>query len=84
MLHGSQDFYPTFLKDQIGESATNTTIITVIGQIGTTIGYISSILGWQPTMIGVCVIGGALVPIGPRDLASIAPVFFGRFFVGGV
>lgn len=46
--HGSQDFYATLLKDQVGESATNTTIIPVIGQVGvllggTTIGYISSI-----------------------------------------
>ncbi|KAF2179221.1 MFS general substrate transporter [Zopfia rhizophila CBS 207.26] len=89
--HGSQDFYPTFLKDQVEESATNTTIITVIGQIGallggTTIGYISSILGRRLTMISACIIGGALVPayILPRDLSLIAPVFFEQFFVGGV
>jgi hypothetical protein len=30
--HGSQDFYVTFLKDQVGESATNTTTITAIGK----------------------------------------------------
>lgn len=89
--HGSQDFYPTFLKDQVGESPTNTTIITVIGQIGaliggTTIGYISSILGRRLTMSIACVIGGSLVPayILPRDLTLIAPVFFLQFFVGGV
>jgi len=46
--HGSQDFYATFLKDRVGESATNTTTISVIGQVGallggTTVGYISSI-----------------------------------------
>jgi len=89
--HGSQDFYPTFLKDQVGESATNTTIITVIGQIGalmggTTIGYISSILGRRLTMIIACIIGASLVPayVGPRDLTLIAPVFFEQFFVGGV
>jgi SHS family lactate transporter-like MFS transporter len=89
--HGSQDFYPTFLKDQVGESATNTTIITVIGQIGalmggTTIGYISSILGRRLTMCIACIIGGSLVPayILPRDMTLIAPVFFLQFFVGGV
>ncbi|KAJ5197890.1 uncharacterized protein N7498_007007 [Penicillium cinerascens] len=29
--HGSQDFYPTFLKDQVGMDATDTTVITVVG-----------------------------------------------------
>jgi len=77
--HGSQNFYPTFLKGQVSKSATNTTIITAIGQIGallggTTIGYISSILGRRPTMISACIIGRAL----------IAPVFFEQFFVGSV
>lgn len=52
--HGSQDFYPTFLKDQVGQSATNTTIITVIGQLGafiggTIIGYASSVFGRRLT-----------------------------------
>ncbi|KAF2115634.1 sugar transporter family protein [Lophiotrema nucula] len=89
--HGSQDFYPTFLKDQVGMNATNTTIITVIGQIGaliggTTIGYISSILGRRLTMCIACVVGGALVPayIFTRGMNLIAPVFFVQFFVGGV
>jgi len=90
--HGSQDFYPTFLKDQVGMSPTKTTIITVIGQIGalcggTTIGYISSVLGRRLTMIIACIIGGAIVPayaLGPRDMSLIAPVFFEQFFVGGV
>lgn len=89
--HGSQDFYPTFLKDQVGMSPTKTTVITVIGQIGAllggaTIGYLSSICGRRLTMIVVCIIGGALVPayVLPRDLTLIAPVFFTQFFVGGV
>jgi MFS transporter, SHS family, lactate transporter len=89
--HGSQDLYPTFLKDQLGESPTNTTIITVIGQIGallggTTIGYISTLIGRRLTMMCACVIGGALVPayIFTRSLRIIAPVFFEQFFVGGV
>lgn len=89
--HGSQDFYPTFLKDQVGMSKTDTTVITVVGQIGalvggTTIGYLSSILGRRLTMLIACVVGGALVPayIMPRDLSLLAPVFFMQFFVGGV
>lgn len=89
--HGSQDFYPALLKGQADESTTNTTIITVIGQIGalpgdTTIGYISSILGRRPTMISVCITGGALVPayVDPRNLTLIASVSFEQFFVGSV
>jgi SHS family lactate transporter-like MFS transporter len=89
--HGSQDLYPTFLKAQAGMSPTNTTIITVIGQIGallggTTIGYISTVLGRRLTMMIACVIGGALVPayIFPRSMGLIVPVFFEQFFVGGV
>jgi len=89
--HGSQDFYPTFLKDQVGMSPTKTTIITVVGQIGallggTTIGYISSILGRRLTMISVCIVGGALVPayILPRNMSLVASSFFQQFFVGGV
>lgn len=89
--HGSQDFYPTFLKDQIGMSPTQTTVITVIGQIGallggTTIGYISSILGRRLTMLLACVAGGALVPAYTftRGMRLIAPVFFEQFLVGGV
>ena len=90
--HGSQDFYPTFLKEQLGMSPTNTTIITVIGQIGaliggTTIGYISSILGRRLTMILACLIGGALVPaytLSSKDMTLIVPVFFEQFFVGGI
>jgi len=89
--HGSQDFYPTFLKDQVGMSPTTTTVITVVGQIGallggTTIGYISTIYGRRLTMMTACLIGGALVPayIFPRNLNLIASVFFEQFFVGGV
>ncbi|KAF2462003.1 carboxylic acid transporter [Lineolata rhizophorae] len=89
--HGSQDFYPTFLKDQIGMSPTQTTVITVVGQIGaliggTVIGYVSSILGRRLTMLIAVVFGGALVPayIIPRDNSLIAASFFEQFFVGGV
>jgi len=89
--HLSTDLYPTFLKDQLGMNATDTTVVTVIGQIGallggTTIGYISTITGRRLTMMIACVIGGALVPsyIFTRSLRIIAPVFFEQFFVGGV
>lgn len=89
--HGSQDFYPTFLKDQVRLSPTKTTVITVVGQIGalvggTTIGYLSSITGRRLTMMCVAVIGGALVPayILPRNMSLVASAFFEQFFVGGI
>jgi hypothetical protein len=47
---GSQDFYPTFLKNQVLMGPTDVTVISVVGQIGaliggTTLGYISTFLG---------------------------------------
>lgn len=89
--HGSQDFYPTFLKDQVGMNATDTTIVTVVGQIGallggSTIGYISTFFGRRLTMLVVCVCGGALIPAYtmPRNMSLTASAFFEQFFVGGV
>ncbi|KAK5016112.1 hypothetical protein LTR60_002561, partial [Cryomyces antarcticus] len=89
--HGSQDFYPTFLKDTVRMSATKTTVITVVGQIGallggTTIGYLSSVTGRRLTMMCAAVAGAAIVPayVLPRDLSLIASVFFEQFFVGGI
>lgn len=89
--HGSQDFYPTYLKDQVGMSPTKTTVVTVVGQIGaliggTAIGYISTIMGRRLTMMTACLIGGALVPgyVFIRNFNVTAVVFFEQFFVGGV
>lgn len=89
--HGSQDLYPTFLKGQAYMSATQTTVITIVGQIGaligsTIIGYLSTYYGRRLTMILSCIAGGAIVPayIIPRDLSLIASVFFEQCFVGGV
>lgn len=89
--HGSQDFYPTFLKDQVGMDVTDTTIITVVGQIGAliggcSIGYISTFLGRRLTMLVSCVLGGAIIPayVLPRNMSLVASAFFEQFFVGGV
>lgn len=89
--HGSQDFYPTFLKDQVGISKTGATVITIVGQIssllgGTIGGYVSSFLGRRLTMILSCIFGGALIPayILPRDMSLVACAFFEQFFVGSV
>ena len=87
----SQDLFPTFLKNQVGEDATNTTVISVVGQIGaliggTTLGYISTFTGRRLIMLCACVIGGAILPayIVPRSMALVASAFFMQFFVGGV
>lgn len=89
--HGSQDLYPTFLKDQVGFSATQTTVTTVVGQLGaivgsTSIGFLSTFFGRRPCMMIACIFGGAIVPayIFPRTYSLIASVFFEQVFVGGV
>jgi SHS family lactate transporter-like MFS transporter len=89
--HGSQDFYPTFLKDQVEMNATQTTVVTVVGQLGAllggaTIGYISTFFGRRLTMICACIFGGSIIPayILPRNMSLVASAFFQQFFVGGV
>ncbi|KAI8630971.1 carboxylic acid transporter [Xylariaceae sp. FL1651] len=89
--HGSQDLYPTFLKNQVELGPTEVTVISVVGQIGaliggTTIGYVSTFFGRRLSMIVCCIIGGAVLPayIFPRSLGLIASAFFLQFFVGGV
>ncbi|KJF60922.1 sialate:H+ symporter (SHS) family MFS transporter [Coccidioides immitis RS] len=90
--HGSQDFYPTFLKEQVGLGPTPVTVIACLGPIaallsGPVIGYVSTVLGRRLTMLICCVFGGAIIPayIFPREPSSLmAASFFQQFFVGGV
>jgi len=89
--HGSQDFYPTFLKNQVELGPSDVTIITVVGQIGaviggTTMGYTSAFTGRRLIMMISAVFGGAIVPayILPRNMTLVASAFFQQFFVGGV
>lgn len=89
--HGSQDFYPTFLKNQVGLNASDVTIVTVVGQIGaligaTILGYLSTFMGRRLTMIITCVFGGALIPayILPRNMTLVASTYFFQTTVGGV
>lgn len=88
--HGSQDFYPTFLKAQANMSATDTTLIMIIGQLGAviggiSIGYISTFLGRRLTMLCACMLGAAAVPgfILPRGMSLAAGLFFEQMLVGG-
>ena len=89
--HGSQDLFPTFLKDQVGMNDTQVTVITVVGQIGaiigsTIIGFCSTFTGRRLAMMIACVFGAAIVPayMIPRNNSLIASAFFEQFFVGGV
>lgn len=72
-------------------SATQVTVITVIGQIGaligsTLMGYLSTFTGRRLAMMVACVFGGAIVPayMLPRGDKLIASVFFEQWFVGAV
>lgn len=89
--HGSQDFYPTFLKSQVGMDPSKATIVTVVGQLGsfvggTSMGYVSTFLGRRLTMLICCVLGGAVVPayVLPRSDGLIASSFVNQFLTGGV
>ena len=89
--HGSQDFYPTFLKSQVEMNATQVTVITVVGQVGAfiganVVGYLSTFFGRRLMMMITCVVGGALIPghILPRNMSLVATVFFEQVCVGGV
>lgn len=89
--HGSQDFFPTFLKSQAGFNPSQVVIISVVGQLGsiiggTTLGYISSFSGRRLIMLIACVFGAALVPayILPRSMTLVCTAFFEQAFVGGV
>ncbi|KAI1426300.1 carboxylic acid transporter [Xylaria sp. FL1777] len=89
--HGSQDLYPTFLKNQVELDPTKVTVISVVGQIGaltggTIFGYGSTFFGRRLSMMTCCVLGAAVLPayILPRSLSLIASAFVLQFFVGGV
>ncbi|GJN74820.1 hypothetical protein PLICBS_008913 [Purpureocillium lilacinum] len=89
--HGSQDFFPTFLKNQVQLDATNVTVISIVGQLGsitggTILGFVSTFSGRRLIMLIACVMGGALVPayILPRSTSLVVSAFFEQVFVGGV
>lgn len=89
--HGSNDFYPTFLKNQVQLNTKQTTMVIIAGQLGAfaggvTMGYISSFFGRRLVMITACICGAALIPayILPRNMSLAAGAFFQHFFVGGV
>ncbi|ELR03988.1 hypothetical protein VC83_01721 [Pseudogymnoascus destructans] len=90
--HGSQDFFPTFLKSQLGMSPNDITIVTVVGQLGAAVGasvlgYVSTFAGRRLTMITTAVMGGAILPayVLPHTRNHLAAsAFFEQFFVLGI
>ncbi|KAI1813283.1 lactate/pyruvate transporter [Poronia punctata] len=90
MSHGSQDLYPTLLKNQFGfnpDMVTVTQVVANAGAIcgGTTIGFLSQIFGRRFTIITMCILGGALLyPYGfVTNERIIAVAFFEQFAVQG-
>ena len=68
MSHGTQDIYPTFLKEGIGLSATTATWIAVIYNIGaiiggTVVGALSQRLGRRRMIVTAALLGLPIVPI---------------------
>jgi len=68
MSHGTQDIYPTFLKNGIGLSATTATWIAVIYNIGaiiggTVVGGLSQRFGRRRMIVLAAVLGLPIVPI---------------------
>ncbi|KAJ2773181.1 Carboxylic acid transporter [Coemansia nantahalensis] len=85
LSHGSQDLYPTFLKEQHGFSPAQATIGTVVGNIGAIcggifFGYISEYLG-RRRAIAICAICGAcFVPLWILP-STFGPLLAGAFFI---
>lgn len=88
--HGSQDLYPTMLKNDFGFSTNAVTVTQVVANLGamtggTTVGYCSQIFGRRFSMIVICIVGGALIyPYTyTRTHAVTAVAFFEQFCVQG-
>lgn len=90
MSHGSQDLYPTLLKNEFGFNANQVTITQVVANLGaitggTMVGFASQIFGRRFSIIVMCIIGGALLyPYGfVANERIIAVAFFEQFAVQG-
>jgi SHS family lactate transporter-like MFS transporter len=88
--HGSQDLYPTMLKNDFKFSSDAITVTQVVANLGamtggTISGYCSQIFGRKLTMMTVCIIGGAIIyPYTyTRSKAVMAAAFFEQFCVQG-
>ncbi|WVW79671.1 hypothetical protein I302_101640 [Kwoniella bestiolae CBS 10118] len=83
--HGSQDLYPTYLQKSKGLSAHQSTVITIISNVGSICGcflggWISQFLGRRLTMIAFALFMGCMIPLWliPDTFSGLAA---GGFFV---
>jgi SHS family lactate transporter-like MFS transporter len=91
MSHGSQDLYPTFLKQQRGFDAHMTSYIAIVANIGaivggTLFGGLSQFIGRRVTILIACVLGAITIPLwsGAPSTALLAlGGFLIQFFVQG-
>ncbi|OTB03842.1 hypothetical protein M426DRAFT_59755 [Hypoxylon sp. CI-4A] len=90
MSHGSQDLYPTMLRNQFSFNSNQVTVTQVVANLGAmaggaVVGFCSQIFGRRLSIIVMCVIGGALLY--PYTFVSneriIAAAFFEQFCVQG-
>ncbi|KAI5288154.1 hypothetical protein KEM52_001280, partial [Ascosphaera acerosa] len=90
MSHGSQDLYPTMLKNQYEFSADAVTVTQVVANLGaltggTCVGYASQSVGRRFSIVVMCVVGGALLYpytfVGSKRIMAAA--FFEQFCVQG-
>ena len=90
MSHGSQDLYPTMLTNEYSFTANQVTVTQVLANLGSMIGgtitgFISQSLGRRFSIIGICIVGGALLyPYTFVSNSGInAAAFFEQFCVQG-
>lgn len=90
MSHGSQDLYPTFLKQQLAFSDDRATVTNCVANLGAlagglVIGHVSNFFGRRLCILVCCIGGGALIY--PWAFVSNngidAAAFFLQFFVQG-
>lgn len=90
MAHGSQDLYPTLLKNQLKFSIDRSTVTNSVATLGAltgqvSIGHLSNVFGRRLSVIVSCVIGGALIypwAFSGGGAGINASVFFLQLFVG--
>ncbi|KAI8149188.1 major facilitator superfamily domain-containing protein [Fennellomyces sp. T-0311] len=91
LAHGTQDLYPTFLKTQLGYSAEEQTVTSVVYNIGAIIGgiiigFYSSYIGRKLSIVVSVFLVGAFIPLwtyAPTIHSLRFGAFVLQFFVQG-
>jgi len=83
MSHGSQDLYPTMLRNQYDFNSNEVTVTQVVANLGamlggTVVGFSSQVFGRRLTIIVMCILGGLLLY--PYTYVSSHAVIAGAFF----